>query len=57
MVASLFLDDTCIYYGNRTKVIRKTKCHPETPNQLLPDFPQEMALVVGRGNPPPSFGR
>lgn len=57
MVASLFLDDTCIYYGNRTKVIRKTKCHPETPNQLLPDFPQEMALVVGCGNPPPSFGR
>lgn len=25
-------------------MIRKTKCHPETHNRLLADFPQEMAL-------------
>lgn len=39
VTASPFLDDTRVYYGNRTKTIRKTKCHPETPHRLLPHFP------------------
>ena len=43
MVASLFLDVTLVYYGNRSKMIRKTKCHPEPPNRPCPDFPRDLS--------------
>lgn len=57
VVARPFLDDTWVYYGNRTKTIRKTQCHPETPNRLLPDFPQRCPPAVGRSPPPTPIGQ
>lgn len=56
-MASLFLHDTWLYYGHRTKMIRKTKCHPETPNRLLPDFPQEVSLGGQMEAPPHPLGK
>lgn len=39
VAASLFLDDSGVYYGNGTKKITKQQCHTEALNQPLPDFP------------------
>lgn len=51
VVASLFLDDSGVYYGNGTKKIRKHQCHTEAPNQPLSDFPPRSCPGGSHGTP------